>query len=169
MNDRKLVPVSLTAEGFAPFGEVIECTGSAAVTMNDAHFDRFVDLAHIDCDVAHGGRAAVGIVRCRVPARFPCPVARVERHPLGSQAFIPFGRFPFVVVVAPPGASVRPEDLRAFVSDGAQGINYRRGTWHMPLIGLEEGQEFLVIDRVPAADNCEERIFDDPPLLAGPG
>jgi len=89
----------------------------------------------------------------------------VERHPLGSQAFIPLAEFPFVVVVAPPGESVARGDLCAFVTNGKQGINYHRGTWHMPLIALEAGQRFLVIERGGDESNCDEHSLAEPILL----
>ena len=72
----------------------------------------------------------------------------MERHPLASQAFIPLHKNPFLIVVAPPGERVDPESLSAFVTNGLQGVNYTRGVWHFPLIGLGEEQDFLVVDRV---------------------
>jgi ureidoglycolate lyase len=133
--------------------------------MNDARFDRFASLAMIDVDAD----AAISIVRSRSPTALPYHFDMVERHPLGSQAFIPLGGFSFIVVVAAPGESVNPADLRAFVTDGRQGINYHRGTWHMPLIALAPGQQFLVVDRSSADGNCEERIFERPVVLEQPG
>ena len=65
-----------------------------------------------------------------------------------------------MVVVAPPGESVEPEDLRAFVTNGRQGVNYRPGTWHMPLIAFDAGQDFLIIDRGGNEANCEQHMLD---------
>ena len=67
-------------------------------------------------------------------------------------------------MVAPAEDAVDPGDLRAFVTNGHQGVNYRRGVWHMPLIALEAGQEFLIVDRA-GAGNCEERVLDAPVTL----
>ena len=89
----------------------------------------------------------------------------VERHPLGSQAFIPLAPFRFLVVVASAGESVEREDLRAFVTNGNQGVSYGRNVWHMPLVALEPGQSFLVVDRLGEHDNCEERVLDGPVRL----
>jgi ureidoglycolate lyase len=47
-------------------------------------------------------------------------------------------------------------------------VNYRRGTWHMPLIALQAGQEFLVIDRAPGEPNYDEHTLDEPVLLLEP-
>ncbi len=135
--------------------------------MTDARFDRFHDLAKIDVESA-GGRTAISIARCRAPAVFPHRFDMVERHPYGSQAFIPLAPFSFIVVVAPAGEAVNATDLRAFVTNGTQGVNYHKGVWHMPMIAMEAGQEFLIVDRLPAEDNCEEFILGDPLILEAP-
>jgi len=165
-----LKPVPLSPERFAPFGEVIETAsvGPGPMNpgpMNDGRFDRFDDITRVVCApdaVAHVG---ISIVRSRTASRFPHRFDTIERHPLGSQAFIPLERFAFVVVVAAPAEIVGPEDLRAFVTNGRQGVNYRCGTWHMPLVAAREGQEFLVVDRRPGSRNCEERVLERPVIL----
>lgn len=149
----------LTKERFAPYGEVIETSRERTGAMNAARFERFDDLCNVD--LIDDGRVAVSIARCRTPTSLPLRLDMVERHPLGSQAFVPLGRCKMVVVVAPPGESVSPGDLRAFVSNGRQGINYRRGTWHMPLISFDEGQEYLIIDRGGDDANCDEHTLDE--------
>ncbi|MDX1499720.1 MAG: ureidoglycolate lyase [Woeseiaceae bacterium] len=165
MSGIELRPEPLTREAFASCGDVIEATSGTAAAMNDARFERFDALCAVD---AQDGRVAVSIARCRTPSTLPYTFDTIERHPLGSQAFIPLATFRFVVVVAPPGESVTAADLRAFVTNGRQGINYRRGTWHMPLIAFEAGQEFLVIDRAAGEPNCEERRLDRPITLLAP-
>lgn len=161
-----LRPLPLTRDRFAPYGEVIESARSTADAMNAARFERFDDL----CDVAmqQDGRVAVSIARCRTATSLPLKLEMVERHPLGSQAFVPLTPCKMVVVVAPPGESVDAQDLRAFVSNGRQGINYRPGTWHMPLIAFEPGQEFLIIDRGGQEPNCETHQLADDILLEAP-
>ena len=159
----ELTPQVLTAERFSPFGDVIETSAAHREGMNAARFDRFDNLSRVETDSA--GYPAIGIVRCRLVTSLPYRFDMVERHPFGSQAFIPLGQTHFVVVVAPPGESVDAHDLRAFVTNGRQGINYHRGTWHMPLIGLEADQEFLVVDRGGDSANCDEHTFEDPVTL----
>ncbi len=81
----------------------------------------------------------------------------MERHRLGSQAFVPLAECGFLIVVAPPGdAPASVADLSAFISDGRQGVNYRAGTWHHPLLVTGQCGDFLVIDRVGAGVDCEE-------------
>ncbi len=153
----------LTSERFAPYGDVIETSHKQSAAMNSARFERFDNLC--DVDMADGGPVAVSIARCRTPTMLPLRLHTVERHPLGSQAFVPLTPCTMVLVVAPPGESVDAEDLRAFVTNGRQGVNYRRGTWHMPLISFAEGSEYLVIDRGGAEFNCEEHSFDETIML----
>jgi len=107
------------------------------------------------------GRVAVSIARCRVATSLPLRIDMVERHPLGSQAFVPLTPCRMIIVVAPPEESVEARDLRAFVSNGRQGVNYHRGTWHMPLIAFDAGQEFLIIDRASDVPNCDEHSLDE--------
>ena len=134
--------------------------------MNAARFERFDDLC--DVDVGADGRVRVSVARCRSATKLPYRFDMVERHPLGSQAFVPLAPARFVVVVAPPAESVEPSDLQAFVTNGRQGVNYLRGTWHMPLIAFEAGQEFLVIDRAGDKPNCDEHVLDESVLLLEP-
>ncbi len=153
----------LTRERFAPYGDVIETLRDHSVAMNSARFERFDDLC--DVNLADDGPVAVSIARCRTPSTLPLRLDMVERHPLGSQAFVPLSPCKMVLVVAPPGESVDADDLRAFVTNGRQGFNYHRGTWHMPLISFEEGREYLIIDRGGSEPNCEEYSLDEVILL----
>lgn len=162
MSGISLSALPMTPERFAPFGDVIQATSDAKAAMNDARFERFSGLADVD---AEGHHASISIARCKLPSSLPYRFDVVERHPRGSQAFIPLSHFRFFVVVAPAAESVKPEDLRAFVTNGSQGVNYRKGVWHMPMIALESGQEFLIVDRGADADNCDEHHFSDPVTL----
>lgn len=168
MSGVTLRPQPISAEAFAAYGDVITTSADALQAMNSARFERFNDLAQIDIDQNGDGHVSISVARSKTPTTFPHRFDLVERHPLGSQAFVPLARFSFIVVVAPPGESVEPEDLRAFVTNGSQGVNYHRGVWHMPLIATEGGQSFLVVDRAPGHDNCEERVLGEAILLEAP-
>ncbi len=156
-----LVPLPLTRERFAPFGDVIDAASGRPAKMNEARFERFDDLCNVDV----GGRVSISVARCRTATTLPLCIDRLERHPLGSQAFVPLQACETVIVVAPPGEDVDVRELRAFVTRPRQGFNYHRGTWHMPLIGLSVGQEFLVVDRGGEDANFEEVILDELVML----
>ena len=160
---RTIHALPLTAERFAPFGDVLEPAKSHKQAMNSARFERFDDLAAVDVD--KDGRTAISIARCTTPNSLPYRVDMLERHPMGSQAFMPLSRFSFVIVVAPAGETVDAAEIAAFVTNENQGINYHRGVWHMPMIGLKEGQEFMIVDRAETQGNCEECYLDEPVLL----
>jgi ureidoglycolate lyase len=153
----------LTRERFADFGDVIETSRGSSDAMNAARFERFDDLCKVD--LINNGQIAVSIARCRTPTSLPLRVDMLERHPLGSQAFVPLSPCKMVIVVAPPEESVEVSAIRAFVSNGRQGFNYRRGTWHMPLISFEAGQEYLIIDRGGRESNCEEHTLAEAILI----
>lgn len=163
----KLAVEKLERDVFAPFGDVIEARGRGAYSINAGSADRYHDLATVDVS-GNCGRPVVSIVHAR-PLALPLRVHTMERHPLGSQAFIPLNDSRFLVIVAvagdPPGARA----LRAFISDGRQGINYRRGTWHHPLIALDHETDFLVVDRDGPGDNCEETHFEHEDITVSPG
>jgi ureidoglycolate lyase len=154
----KLEP--LTKDAFAPFGDVVESEDRDWYFINNKMVKRYHDLCQVDTG-EQGGRTLVSICEAQ-PNTFPMKVQMVERHAMSSQAFIPVDDNPFVVVVAPPGADkVRKEDLRAFITNGRQGINYKRGTWHHVLLVPKRSMRFLVVDRGGPGDNCEEFWFDE--------
>lgn len=145
----------LTPEAFSPFGDVIDrrsCSNSFLI--NGGRTRRHHDLANIEV-LGEGGRPMISIFVSQ-PVQLPLEVDCLERHPLGSQAFIPMHGERFLIVVAPPGDGIDPESIRAFVTDGHQGINYRAGTWHAVHSVLESEGEFLVVDRGGPGNNCDE-------------
>ena len=159
----------LDRERFAPYGDVIETAGARHFGINRDTIERFHDLARIEADFSAGGRLTLNIATVNRAASLPYRVPCVERHPLGSQAFIPMDATPMVIVVAEPAEQVATSRLKAFVSNGRQGVNYAPGTWHMPLIGLDRAQRFLLIDRSGPGDNCEEWSLAQTPVLVALG
>lgn len=149
-----LTPAPLTTEAFKPFGEVIEAGGDAYIEINEGMARRYHDLADVDV-AAEGGRPLISIFRAR-PWFRPIRLRVMERHPLGAQAFVPMHGDPFLVVVAPAGPAPAPADLRAFVTNGRQGVNYTRGVWHHPLLALDRIGDFLVVDRGGEGHNLDE-------------
>lgn len=146
----------LTREAFAPFGDVIELIGAKHFPINGGTTERFHDLANIDLGPA-GGRTLVNVFRGQA-RKLPYEVKMLERHPLGSQAFIPLTAMPYLVVVAPAG-ELDVSQMRAFVTQGWQGVNYARGVWHHPLLALSETSDFIVVDRGGDGHNCDEQNF----------
>ncbi len=158
-----LLPRPLTRAAFAPFGDVIETEGAQHFPINGGTTERFHDLARLD--MLDGGRAIVSIFRGQ-PRSYPMEILMLERHPLGSQAFIPMQGLPYLVVVAETQpASGEPGTLHAFLARGDQGVNYAAGTWHHPLLAMREVSDFVVIDRRGDGHNCDEFTHAEPALL----
>jgi ureidoglycolate lyase len=92
------------------------------------------------------------------PRALPFRLDLIERHPLGSQAFVPMTAHPFLVI-ASDGPGARP---RAFLTAPHQGIQFHRGTWHGVLTPLHAPGLFAVIDHAGSETNLEEHRFDEP-------
>jgi ureidoglycolate lyase len=153
---RTLKVEPLTREAFAAFGDVIELDGARHYPINLGTTERYHDLARVDTG-DEGGRTLVNVFRGQ-PRTLPFEVTMMERHPLGSQAFIPLHARPYLVVVAPAG-DLDPERLRAFVTRGWQGINLAKGVWHHPLIACGEVSDFVVVDRGGGGTNLDEQML----------
>ncbi|KPW30673.1 Ureidoglycolate lyase [Pseudomonas tremae] len=154
---RKLTIEPLTKEAFAPFGDVIETDGSDHFMINNGSTMRFHRLAEVET-AQPDDKAIISIFRAQA-LQMPLTIGMLERHPLGSQAFIPLLGKPFLIVVAPVGDAPEPELTRAFVTNGRQGINYHRGVWHHPVLTIEKQDDFLVVDRSGSGNNCDEHYF----------
>lgn len=156
---RHLKTEPLTAEAFAPWGEVLEAAGDFRL-INAGLCRRHHDRAALD--FGPEGRAGISVFKAELRA-LPYEFDLIERHPDGSQAFIPMSADPFLVIVS-DGPEAVP---RAFVTDGAQGINLRRGTWHGVLTPLAGPGLFAVVDRIGATPNLEEHRFAAPWVVTG--
>lgn len=150
----KLTATPLTAEAFAPFGDVIDARNAASFPINAGRTQRHHDLAKVET-LGENARTLINIFVSQ-PITLPLELTFLERHPQGSQAFMPLHEERFIVVVATPGENINSDDVRAFVTDGHQGVNYRAGTWHAVQSVLEREGEFLVVDRGGDGNNCEE-------------
>jgi ureidoglycolate lyase len=159
MNPRILAQL-LTAEKFAPFGDVLQASGSPDKIINQGLCERFHDRADLNFD---DGRAGISIFRGE-PRAIPLMLDLVERHPQGSQAFVPMSADPFLVVVADDNDG-KPVNPQAFVTTAGQAINFHRGTWHGVLTPLHAPGLFAVVDRIGEGANLEEYRFATPYIV----
>lgn len=161
MSDLRAMP--LTAEAFAPYGDVLEAAGDFRL-INEGMCKRHHDRARLDFGTE--GRAGVSIFNA-TPRALPYVFDLVERHPEGSQAFLPMSEHPFLVIVAPDIAG-KPGTPLAFLTNGAQGINLHRGTWHGVLAPLQSPGLFAVVDRIGNTPNLEEYRYGTSWRVTGP-
>jgi ureidoglycolate lyase len=157
---RTLTPAPLTAEAFAPFGDVLEATGPFRL-INAGLCKRHHDRARLDFGA--GGSAGISVFQAE-PRSLPHAFDLIERHPEGSQAFLPMTGHPFLVIVS-TGPETTP---RAFLTNGAQGINLHRGTWHGVLTPLAAPGLFAVVDRIGPTPNLEEHRYATPWTVLAP-
>lgn len=148
---RVIRPEPLTAAAFAPFGDVLAAAGPADRMINAGLCARFHDRARLDFG---SGRAGISVFDGR-PVTLPHRFDLVERHPEGSQAFLPMTGHPFLVIVAPDMDGV-PDRPRAFLTAPGQGVNILRNTWHGVLTPLASPGLFAVVDRIGDGPNLEE-------------
>ncbi len=151
----------LTADAFHPFGDVLEARGDFRL-INGGLCRRHHDRARLDFGDARGGISVFRAEARRLPYAFDL----VERHPDGSQAFLPMSEHPFLVIVASDEGGV-PGAPQAFLTDGTQGINLLRGTWHGVLTPLSAPGLFAVVDRIGTTPNLEEYRYQKPWTVVG--
>ncbi|WP_434290394.1 ureidoglycolate lyase [Celeribacter sp. SCSIO 80788] len=154
---RVITTEPLTPEAFAPYGDVLDAVGAPDKIINQGKCGRYHDRASVDVAPDTGGRVGISIFHAEL-RDFPYTLDLIERHPEGSQAFVPMSADPYLVIVS-DGPEAAP---RAFVTDGAQAINFHRGTWHGVLTPLTGNGLFAVIDRIGDTPNLEEHWFDTP-------
>jgi ureidoglycolate lyase len=152
----------LTVASFAPFGDVLEAEGAPDRLINQGLCGRFHDRARLDFGE---GRAGISLFKAE-PRTLPYRLEMVERHPLGSQAFLPMSLDPFLMIVA-EGQDATPGRIRAFLTTPGQGINLLRNTWHGVLTPLHAPGLFAVVDRIGEGTNLEEYWLPEPLTVYG--
>ncbi|NHF74225.1 ureidoglycolate lyase [Paracoccus xiamenensis] len=160
-----IVAEPLTAEAFAPFGEVLQIAGAPDRIINQGKCGRYHDLAGMDFTPEAGGRAGISLFQAELRP-MPYLLDLLERHPLGSQAFIPMSPSRFLVTVAEDDGG-KPGHPRAFIAGPGQGVNLRRNVWHGVLCPLDGTGLYGVVDRIGEGDNLEEHWLEDPITVTG--
>ena len=165
MKNIELITQNLIAQDFALYGDILSTKDSEMKIINNGFAQKHFNLCAVDSTYEDGLSAIhIYIAKKRV---FPLSINMLEKHPFFSQAFIPRSTTPFLAVVALGEDEPDLNTLKAFITDGNQGVNYKRGTWHFPLISLEENEQLIVIDRMNSSntknkiEECIEYSLDD--------
>ncbi len=160
MNTLKIQPMS--EEGFAPFGDLIDFDRAYDYQINKGNCDRYNALATPEA-TGTNARSVISLMRAR-PYALPLTLTVMERHPYGSQAFIPLSKNPFLVVVAQDQNGV-PVNPKAFMTEPGQGVNYHRNTWHSMLTPIDTETDFLIVDRKGDETNVVEVPLAQPVVI----
>ena len=151
-------PKKITNKNFKKFGEVISTKKIKPININNGYAKRFDNLCKINTSLKKGN-TIMSIFSSR-KRRFPMNIKMMEKHPLGSQAFIPMKETKFLVFVAPKGKKPNVKKIKSFIIPKQTGINYKPGIWHFPLISTKN-MNFLVIDRKGIGNNLAIHNFEN--------
>jgi len=143
-------PKPITNENFSKFGDMITTANIKPIEINEGYAKRFDGIANLNTS-KDNGETIISIFSA-LKRSFPMKIDMMEKHPLGSQAFIPMKQTTFLALVAPEGNKPDLNKIEAFIIPPEIGVNYNPGTWHFPLISTED-MNFLVVDRKGSGDN----------------
>ena len=159
---KNIKPIEITKANFAKYGDLISTNDINPIDINAGYAKRFDDLAELNT-LEDGGKTVVSIFSA-LKRTFPMTIDMMEKHPLGSQAFIPMKETTFLAFVAPTGESPDINKIQAFIIPPKTGINYKPGIWHFPLISTED-INFLVIDRKGEGENLIIHKFEKEKII----
>ena len=160
MTHLKIIAQPITAEAFAPFGDILDFSNAADMLINQGMCERHHNLAHLQFTQ---GEAGISLFNA-MPRSLPYELDMMERHPLGSQAFVPMTQNPFLVIVAADDDG-KPATPQAFITTSSMGVNYHANIWHGVLSPLEAPGHFAVIDRIGSGKNLQEYWFEEKYLI----
>jgi len=143
-------PKLISKDNFKKFGDMITTSGIKPLEINDGYAKRYDGIAHLNTQ-KDNGESTISIFSA-LKRSFPMKVDMMEKHPLGSQAFIPMKETVFLAFVAPEGEKPDLNKIESFIVPKGIGVNYNAGIWHFPLIATEN-MNFLVVDRLGGGDN----------------
>jgi ureidoglycolate lyase len=132
--------------------------------INEGTTERYHRLSDVTLgNDMSGSMGIINIFRAQ-PRTMPMNITMMERHPLGSQAFLPTNGLPYLVLVCLGKDAPDPDTLKLFIADGSgpslQGVSYKANCWHHPLLALDQVTDFWVVDRLGSGNNLEEMDFD---------
>ena len=160
--DKIIIPKTITKENFSKFGDMITTKNIKPLDINNGYAKRYDNIAKINTS-KDNGETTISIFSA-LKRTFPMKIDMMEKHPLGSQAFIPMKETTFIAFVAPNGDKPDLNKIEAFIIPPGIGINYNPGTWHFPLISTED-MNFLVVDRKGSGDNLVIENLEDKKII----
>ena len=155
-------PKPITKENFSKFGDIITTDDITPLEINNGYAKRFDGIANLNTN-KDNGKTTISIFSA-LKRTFPMKIDMMEKHPLGSQAFVPMKETIFLVFVAPEGNKPDLNKVESFIVPPGIGVNYNPGTWHFPLISTEN-MNFLVVDRKGSGDNLVIENLDKEELV----
>lgn len=165
----KLTLEPLTQASFSDYGDILSIQNNSSKIINEGYARKYFDLCTMDTN-DKGGHTSIHIYLAK-KRDFPLSIHMLEKHPFFSQAFIPRSREPFLVVIAQGEDTPDLTTIKAFITNGNQGVHYKKGLWHFPLISLKDDEQFIVIDRTDLniaqnrVEECVEHYFKNEQII----
>ena len=160
--EKIIKPVKISRSNFSLYGDLVSTDDINPMNINEGYAKRFDNLVNLDTS-KDSGKTIVSIFSA-LKRTFPMKIHMMEKHPLGTQAFIPMKETTFLAFVAPSGESPEIDKIQSFIIPPKTGINYKPGIWHFPLISTEN-INFLVIDRKGSGDNLIIHKFEKEKII----
>ena len=162
MIEKIIIPKNITKQNFSSYGDIISTEDATPIDINAGYAKRYDNLANINTS-KENGESIISIFSA-IKRTFPMKIDMMEKHPLGSQAFIPMKETIFLAFVAPSGDKPNLDKLESFIIPKGIGINYNPGIWHFPLISTEN-MNFLVVDRKGSGNNLIIENLEDKKII----
>ena len=162
MKEISITPRPINKENFSKFGDIITTKDIKPIDINNGYAKRYDGIANLNTS-NENGETTISIFSA-LKRKFPMKIDMMEKHPLGSQAFIPMKETTFLCFVAPEGQKPDLKKIESFIITPGIGINYKPGIWHFPLISTEN-INFLVIDRKGSGDNLIIHKFEKEKII----
>ena len=162
MIEKIIEPILITKKNFAKYGDMISTKDIKPLEINNGYAKRYDGIANLNTS-SDNGETTISIFSA-LKRNFPMKIDMMEKHPLGSQAFIPMKETTFLSFVAPSGESPEISKIQSFIVPPKTGINYKPGIWHFPLISTED-TNFLVIDRKGDGNNLIIHKFEKEKII----
>ena len=133
------------AEGFRPFGTLVDTKGLPGLAVNEGRGRRIGLPAALQHDAA-AAMPALALYEIEA-SQWPVHLRVMERHRHSEQLFMFLTGKTFLVVVAHSGADGFPDirTAQAFTGGSGQGVIYGRGIWHLPMVALQQPGQFAMM------------------------
>ena len=162
MIEKIIITKNITKQNFSSYGDIISTEDITPIDINAGYAKRYDNIVNINTSI-DDGESIISIFSA-IKRTFPMKIDMMEKHPLGSQAFIPMKETIFLAFVAPSGDKPNLDKLESFIVPKGIGINYNPGIWHFPLISTEN-MNFLVVDRKGSGNNLIIENLEDKKII----
>ncbi len=156
---RTILAEPITAEAFAPFGELLV----PPEDFSRHYFDAGLSNAR------PAARPSLSLAVAEPIKSLPLDAVQMERHAFSSQSFVPMDAARYLAIVAPHVAGGGPdtERARAFLVAGRYGITFRADVWHHPMTVLDRRSTFAIVMWLDGSEGDTELVTLAAPFRVG--